>query len=115
MQEDDRDAVRPAARGCRLRCVDRLVLERNDDVHALTDERFGLPLGLFRFEVAKDELEVLSFRPSELREASLQRIQGRRNVIDPDVHQADAADGLRGRALRVRVVEGCEKDGRRAQ
>ena len=77
------------------------------------DERRGLPGGLLRLEVAKDELDVLPLRPAELREARLQRLQGRRNVIGPDVHQAHAPDGLRGRAVAVRAVEGGEGgDGR---
>ena len=68
--------------------------------------RVAWPAACARLEVPPDQLDVLARRPAELLEACLQRVQGRRNVIGPDVHQTDALDGLAGRVLASEPAAG---------
>jgi hypothetical protein len=94
VEEDDGDAI-PRSCGRRLGGANRCVLECDDEVHARTDEHPGLRVRGLRFQVPPDQLDVSALDPAQLLEACLQRVQGRRNVIGPDVHQAYALDGLR--------------------
>ena len=107
MEEDNGDAV------LRFRCrglggANRLIFKGDDDVHALANELLRLPVGLVRLEVSPDQPDVAAPDPPQLLEASLQRWQGRRDVIGADMHQTDTRNGFRSR-LAALIAAGGEK------
>ena len=132
VEEDDRGLGL-----CRrlLRSGDRLVLEGHDHVDALADEHLGLNVGGRLVQVPPHELDVLASEvaalplllqaqgdigirqvpPELLFELRGQPAEGRRHVVESHVHEPDARDVLRGRAVAVRAraggENGCDQDG----
>ena len=95
-------------------CLDRRVLEGDDDVHVVEHEHAGLCSGLLRLEVPPDELDVLALGPPELGEARLQAVERRRDVVDPDVHQPHALQLASCVVLAVRArAPRSDEEGRR--
>ena len=112
-----------------LRSLDGLVFEGDDEIDSLADEHLRLVLGLRLVQISPHEPEALALEvaalslllqaalddeireipPECLLELQGQAVEGARDVIQTDVHEADARCVLRGRPLVVRARPGGQR------